>query len=128
MTRVQLHARCNDPKRSTSDQNEASRSTLIQNDSTACASLHSPGRDDQAAEFVAWLQAPGGRTGWIASRDLQEIYLDACCERGWHPLPWRCIAQAIRRALGGQPRRYGYSRGVRACGFDIPRPALRLVV
>lgn len=128
MTRVQLHTRCNDPERFTLDQNEAERSITIQKDSTACASLHSPGRDDQAAEFIGWLQAPGGRTGWISSSELQGMYLDACCERGWHPLPWRSMAAAIRRALGGQRRSYGYSRGARACGFDIPCVARRLVV
>jgi hypothetical protein len=74
---------------------------------------------EHAAELLAWLQGPGGRTGTIAARVLTRMHQELCAERDFELRGWDAVARELRRLLK-QRKLYGYVNGRRAVIFEIP--------
>ena len=52
--------------------------------------------------LLEWLQGEDGRVGEILCDEMQYIYVEMCLELCISPRPWRSVASALRRRLGGK--------------------------
>jgi hypothetical protein len=81
---------------------------------------------EHAAMFLARMQAPDGRTGYISHRELADAYLRAASEHGLQPHSWTAIARELRRLIP-QPKRYVGSKRIRMWHIPPATPTLATV-
>ncbi len=60
--------------------------------------------DHHVEALLDWLQGDGGRTGEILAGEMVLIYGEMCSEIWLAPRPWRSVAAALRKHLGGKKK------------------------
>ena len=81
---------------------------------------------EHAVLLLAWLQGPGGRTGWLTFRELLAAYIEMAAEERLAPHPWPPVGGALRRLIV-QPKRYATRQRVRMWWIPPARPELVVV-
>ena len=74
---------------------------------------------EHAGLFLRWLQAPGGRVGWIPADELAHAYAEFASDSGIAPLGWIAVGRELRRLLGAS-KTYLWRNGRKLRAYRIP--------
>ena len=74
---------------------------------------------EHAQHFLAWLQAPGGRVGWIPATELAQSYSEFAVSKGLEPIGWSAVGRELRCLLQAQ-KSYIWLNGRKRRAYRIP--------